>query len=63
MTLLWPGMRFALTEVKSAIAHIVHNFIIDPTAKTPVPMQGKPAGLQLVPPKNLELKLTPVKTH
>lgn len=55
-------MRFALTESKAAVAHIVHGFLIEPTDKTPTPLQGKPAGLQYIPPKGLELKLTPLRT-
>lgn len=53
-------MRFALQESKAAIAHIVHNFLIDPTEKTPIPIVAKPVGLQYMPPKDLELRLTSV---
>lgn len=55
-----PGMRFALQESKAAIAHIVHNFSINPTEKTPIPIQAKPVGLQYMPPKDLELRLTAI---
>ncbi len=54
------GMRFAQIEVKSVIAHIVHGFLIEPTAKTPLPLRGQPVAFQLMPPKDLELKLTPI---
>lgn len=57
---VFVGMRFAQIEVKSVIAHIVHGFVIEPTAKTPVPLRGQPIAFQLMPPKNLELKLTPI---
>ncbi|XP_021957428.1 cytochrome P450 9e2 [Folsomia candida] len=33
------GMRFALTEVKVAISHLVHNFRIEPSQKTLIPMK------------------------
>ncbi|ODM94324.1 Cytochrome P450 9e2 [Orchesella cincta] len=55
------GARFAMTEIKSAIAHVVNNFVIEPTAKTPVPLKGCWAGFMLLPPKGLELRLTPLK--
>ena len=32
-------MRFALTEVKVAIAHLVHNFCIEPSEKTLIPIK------------------------
>jgi hypothetical protein len=31
-------MKFALTEVKLAIAQLVHNFTIEPSKKTLIPM-------------------------
>jgi hypothetical protein len=37
-------MRFALTEVKLGIAKIVHNFNIEPSEKTTIPMEYKNAG-------------------
>ncbi|CAL8086080.1 unnamed protein product [Orchesella dallaii] len=55
------GMRFALMKMKSAIAHLILNFRIVPTNKTPVPMTGKWTGLIFFPPKDLELKLIPLK--
>ncbi|XP_035706595.1 cytochrome P450 9e2 isoform X2 [Folsomia candida] len=33
------GMRFALAEVKVAISHLVHNFRIEPSKKTLIPMK------------------------
>jgi len=33
------GMRFALTEVKVAIVHLIHNFKIEPSKKTLIPMK------------------------
>jgi len=53
------GMRFALIEGKAAVAHIVHSFLVEPTEKTPLPMRADAGSLQLLPPKGLELKLTP----
>ncbi|XP_021957638.1 cytochrome P450 9e2 [Folsomia candida] len=38
------GMRFALTEVKLAIAQLVHNFDIEPSKRTLIPMQYQNAG-------------------
>jgi len=51
------GMRFALMETKAAIAHLVHNFKIEPTAKTPVPAQTRSNGVGVQAPDNLELSL------
>ena len=31
--------RFALTEAKSAIAHLVHNFRLEPCEKTDIPVK------------------------
>nr|CAD7440776.1 unnamed protein product [Timema bartmani] len=33
------GMRFALMEVKLALVHLLHNFNLRPTSKTPIPLQ------------------------
>ncbi|ODM95111.1 Cytochrome P450 9e2 [Orchesella cincta] len=52
------GMRFALVEVKSAIAHLVKNFKVEPTEKTPIPMKERPVGLGVQIPDNLELKIS-----
>ncbi|XP_021957657.1 cytochrome P450 9e2 [Folsomia candida] len=38
------GMRFALTEVKLAIAQLVHNFDIEPSKRTLIPMKYDNAG-------------------
>ncbi|XP_021957567.1 cytochrome P450 9e2 [Folsomia candida] len=38
------GMRFALTEVKLAIAQLVHNFDIEPSKRTPIPMKFENAS-------------------
>lgn len=38
------GMRFALAEVKVAIAHLVHNFMIEPSKKTLIPMKFSKAS-------------------
>jgi cytochrome P450 len=54
------GNRFALMEGKGAVAHIVHNFLIEPSDKTPMPMKGVVATMQVLPPTDLELKLTPM---
>jgi cytochrome P450 len=32
------AMRFALVEAKTAIAHLVHSFRLEPSAKTPIPV-------------------------
>ncbi|ODM88266.1 Cytochrome P450 6a2 [Orchesella cincta] len=45
------GMRFALTETKASVAHLVNSFRIEPTKKTPIPMTGYYAGFALHPPK------------
>ncbi|CAL8086090.1 unnamed protein product [Orchesella dallaii] len=50
-------MRLALVECKAAIAHIVHNFRIEPTEKTPIPIKTAKIPFQRVPPQDLELKL------
>ncbi|CAG7700842.1 unnamed protein product, partial [Allacma fusca] len=36
------AMRFALTETKAAIAHLVYNFKIEPCEKTQIPMTRSP---------------------
>ncbi|XP_021952885.1 cytochrome P450 9e2 [Folsomia candida] len=57
------GMRFALTEVKLAIAQLVHNFDIEPSRKTTIPMEYHDAGS--LKPKNgmwLSLKRRPGTT-
>jgi len=54
-------MRFAIIELKAAVAHLVHNFHVEPTKKTPIPMTGTWAGFGLIPPKGLEIKLIPIK--
>ncbi|XP_021957568.2 cytochrome P450 6a2 [Folsomia candida] len=38
------GMRFALTEAKLAIAQLVHNFDIEPSKRTPIPMEYQNAA-------------------
>ncbi|CAL8086078.1 unnamed protein product [Orchesella dallaii] len=55
------GMRFALVETKAVIAHLVHNFRIEPTNKTPIPLTGTWANFTFLPPKGLELRLTPLQ--
>lgn len=57
------GMRFAQIAVKAAICHIVNGFLIEPTENTPTVLQGKEVTIHLFPPKDLELKLTPVSTN
>ncbi|CAL8086102.1 unnamed protein product [Orchesella dallaii] len=52
------GMRLALVESKAAIAHAVHNFRIDPTPTTKIPVEGVVGSLQTLPPDDLELKFT-----
>nr|CAD7395186.1 unnamed protein product [Timema cristinae] len=36
---LEKGMRFALMEVKLALVHLLHNFNLQTTSKTPIPLQ------------------------
>ncbi|ODM88764.1 Cytochrome P450 9e2 [Orchesella cincta] len=55
------GKRFAIIESQAAIANLVHNFRIDPTEKTPVPLQARFIGAQTFLPMNLELMLTPLR--
>ena len=35
-------MRFALMEAKIALAYVVRNFLIEPSEKTPVPLNVDP---------------------
>lgn len=51
------GMRFALVKSKAAVAHLVHNFLIEPSSKTPVPLKVQPVGFGVQLPENLELIL------
>lgn len=32
-------MRFAVAQAKVVLVHLIRNFIMEPTASTPVPMQ------------------------
>ncbi|OXA40039.1 cytochrome P450 9e2 [Folsomia candida] len=50
------GMRFALMEVKLAIAQLVHNFDIEPSKRTPIPMEYQNAG-SLMPKGGMWLSL------
>lgn len=53
-------MRFALAEVKVAIAQLVYNFRIEPSSKTPIPMKyAKSASLK--PEGGLFLGLTKIQ--
>ena len=55
------GMRFALTNAKMAIANIVHNFVLEPSAKTLIPMKfSKHSSLK---PESMFLKLIPRKSQ
>lgn len=51
------GMRFALAEVKTAIAQLIKKFEIQPNNKTVLPVTGVSGGLLLFPPKGLEVQL------
>ncbi|CAL8144621.1 unnamed protein product [Orchesella dallaii] len=55
------GMRFALIESKAVIAKLVHYFRIEPTEKTPSPLQGRVMGALPFIPADLELKLISLK--
>lgn len=54
------GMRFAMIEAKTVITLMLHSFRIEPTEKTPIPIQAITAGISFMPPTNLELKLVPL---
>jgi len=51
------AMRFALTEVKSAVAHLVHQFRFEPTSRTPIPVTFKKSASALKPAEGLYLKV------
>ncbi|ODM91411.1 Cytochrome P450 9e2 [Orchesella cincta] len=55
------GLRLGLVQTKVAIAQLVHFFRIEPTKKTPIPIEHTWIGYGMIPPKGLELKLTPIK--
>jgi len=55
------GMRFALMEAKVALAYVVYNFIIEPSAKTPVPLKLDP-NLGARPEPTVELRFKE-RTH
>ncbi|CAL8086117.1 unnamed protein product [Orchesella dallaii] len=55
------GMRFALVQTKSAIAHLVHNFRIETSSKTPIPILAKKVGFGIQVPENLQLKLSSIQ--
>ncbi|CAL8145468.1 unnamed protein product [Orchesella dallaii] len=52
------GMRFALIEIKAAIAYVVSNFRIEPATSPPSELKWNYTGSGMLPPKGLELKLT-----
>lgn len=53
------GMRFALIEAKVAIAYFAYYFQIEPTEKTPIPVQiDTKVGLNR-PIADLELRFNP----
>jgi len=41
---VYLGMRFAQLEVKIAVYEIVKNFVIEPSAKTPIPVKFAATG-------------------
>jgi cytochrome P450 len=54
------GMRFALTEAKLAFAHLIHNFKLEPSAKTLIPMKLA-FSFNMKPDGDMWLKLSPRK--
>ena len=55
-------MRFALTNVKMAIANLVDNFVFEPSTKTTIPV--KFANTTTLQPKDeIFLKATPRSTN
>ncbi|CAL8086099.1 unnamed protein product [Orchesella dallaii] len=58
MDMVCCGMRLALVESKAAIAHVLHNFRIEPAPTTKIPVEGVSGSLQILPPDDLELKFT-----
>ncbi|CAG7833968.1 unnamed protein product [Allacma fusca] len=54
------AMRFALTETKAAIAHLVYNFKIEPCEKTQIPMTRSPKSAK---PEHCWLKFQPRKAN
>jgi hypothetical protein len=52
------GMRFALTEGKTAIAKLVHSFLLEPSENTPIPMKFTNSITALNPAK-VYLKVKP----
>jgi len=49
------GMRFALIESKAAVAFIIHNFKVEPTANTPIPVKVKSLAMGVQIPDDFEL--------
>lgn len=62
-TYFFRGMRFALVEVKTAIALVVNNFWIDKMDSTKFPIQTKLVGHALQIPEKIEVKLRPHDTN
>jgi len=54
------AMRFAITEGKAAIAQLIHNFVLEPTKRTTIPMKYLTNG-SLKPIDGMWLKVTPRK--
>jgi len=55
----FTGMRFALIESKVAIAHLIHNFKIEPTKSTPMPMKIVKKMGSTRTENDLQLRFTP----
>lgn len=52
---------FAVAGVKTTLAHLVHNFIIEPTASTPIPMEYDNFSPLLKPVRMMKIRFRPRK--
>ena len=56
----FPGIRFALMQVKAGIAAVVSNFEIAPTDRTPIPIVLDPTNFLLSAKGGIWLKFTAI---
>lgn len=55
------GMRFAMLEMKLALATFLYHYEVQPSVKTKTPLQLDPAAFILAPKNGIWLKIIPKK--
>lgn len=54
------GLRFGMMQTRLGIAMIIKNFLVTPSAKTPIPMQLDPTGQLMSPLGGMYLNVKPI---